>query len=117
MDILKEQENEMENVDSVVDLAERLDFTDIQILRKFYATGKEFPDDSRPHCFPILYKEMRSSRQIKLGLEALRKRLDGLVVIGFLEKVKHSNPVNYYPVKDKERIITSYPYLFYPTLC
>lgn len=89
----------------VNDLVERLDFLDVQILRKFYATGKEFPFDTQPHCFPILYKEMKEVHRIKIGLEALRKRLDILVGCGFLSKIGNSNPTNYIPIKGKEQLV------------
>mgnify|MGYP001571124009 FL=1 len=86
-------------------LAEKLDFLDIQLLRKFYSTGKVFPNDCQPYCFPVLYVELKVGRQIKIGLEALRKRLDNLVKLGLLLKVKNSNPANYYPLRGKERFL------------
>lgn len=86
-------------------LAERLDFWDVQILRKFYMTGKDFPFDTQPYCFPILYKELKESHRLKVGVEALRKRLSNLVGCGFLGKVKRSNPTNYEPVKGKEKTV------------
>ena len=84
-----------------ISLAERLDFLDIQLLRKFYMNGKEQPFDLQPYCFPILYNEMKVGHKIKIGLEALRKRLNNLVKLGLLEKVNHSNPTNYSPLLDK----------------
>jgi hypothetical protein len=86
-------------------LVERLDFLDIQILRKFYMTGKEFPSDSQPYCFPILFKEMKTNHHLKIGIEALRKRLDKLVRIGLLTKIKYSNPTSYMPINGKEEIV------------
>jgi hypothetical protein len=86
-------------------LAERLDFLDVQIMRKFYMTGKAFPFDTQPFCFPILYKEMKDSHRIKICQEALRKRLDNLVRNGFLLKIRGSNPVNYEPVSGKETVV------------
>lgn len=94
-----------EEVECSTRFAERLDFLDIQILRKFYATGKEFPNDTQPFCFPILFREMRINHHLKIGIEALRKRLDNLVKFGLLEKVKHSNPSNYSPTHDKELFV------------
>jgi hypothetical protein len=87
----------------ILPLIEKLDFLDIQILRKFYMTGKEFPSDSQPYCFPILFQEMKANHQLKIGMEALRKRLNNLVRMGLLEKVKKSNPTNYVPIKEKEK--------------
>lgn len=98
--------NAQEKIEAnILGFAERLDFLDIQILRKFYATGKQFPFDTKPFCFPILYKEMKENHHLKICKEALRKRLDNLVKIGFLEKIKNSNPCNYIPVKNKEEIV------------
>jgi len=90
---------------SVLLLAERLDFLDVQILRKFYMTGKEFPLDTQPYCFPILYREMKETHRLKIGSEALRKRLTNLVRCGFLEKVGRTNPANYEPLKGKEELV------------
>lgn len=89
----------------ILSLAEKLDFTDIQILRKFYMTGKGFPSDSQPYCFPILYQEMKINHHLKIGIEGLRKRLDNLVELGFLKKIRNSNPTNYMPVNGKEQLI------------
>jgi len=93
--------------DVILKLAERLDFIDVQILRKFYMTGKEFPNDTQPYCFPLLYREMKISHHLKIGMEALRKRLNGLVRLGLLTKIKNSNPTNYAPIHEKEGFIRS----------
>jgi hypothetical protein len=86
-------------------LAERLDFLDVQVLRKFYMNGKDFPFDTQPHCFPILYREMKTTQKIKIGSEGLRKRLDVLVGIGLLEKIKGSNPISYSPIIGKSGFV------------
>lgn len=88
-----------------LNFATKLDFIDVQILRKFYVTGKEFPNDTAPYCFPILYREMKENGQLKIGMEGFRKRLDNLVRVGFLEKIKLSNPTNYMPRKGKENLV------------
>ena len=93
------QETTDKAVDDVIGLAERMDFLDVQLLRKFYMTGKEFPSDTQPYCFPILYMEMKVSHKMQIGLEALRKRLDNLVSFGFLEKISSSNPSYYAPAQ------------------
>ena len=93
------------DLDQINVFAEKLDCLDIQILRKFYSTGKAFPNDCQPFCFPILYYEMKASHQLKIGLEALRKRLDNLTKHGLMEKVKNSNPTNYYPIRGKEKFM------------
>lgn len=91
--------------EAAIALAERLDFLDVQLLRKFYMNGKEEPFDLQPYCFPILYNEMKVGHKIKIGMEALRKRLNNLVNLGLLEKIRHSNPINYGPVGDKNYFI------------
>lgn len=90
---------------TILDLAERFDLLDVQILRKFYTTGKVFPYDTQPWCFPVLYLEMKVSHKLKIGQEALRKRLDNLTNIGLLEKVKNSNPANYFPARGREVLV------------
>jgi len=97
---------ETEDLETVlIDFVERLDFLDVQILRKFYSTGKEFPLDTQPHCFPILFKEMKDNNHLQIGSEALRKRLDNLVRVGFLGKINNSNPTNYMPMAGKEQLV------------
>jgi len=93
------------HIKEITTLAERLDLLDIQLLRKFYMCGKEFPFDTQPFCFPILYHEMKTTQKIKIGLEGLRKRLDALVLLGLLEKIKGSNPISYSPIIDKSLFV------------
>jgi hypothetical protein len=92
-------------LDEVVELAERLDFLDVQLLRKFYMTGRKFPHDTTPYCFPILYREMKANHGLRIGREALRKRLDNLARLGLLVKIKHSNPTSYTPVRGREGFV------------
>jgi len=94
-----------EVLDVSLKLAEKLDFLDVQILRKFYMTGKKFPLDTQPFCFPMLYREMKENHHLKIGIEALRKRLGNLVKIGFLLKIKQSNPTSYFPVNGVEQSV------------
>ena len=93
------------NFENAIMLAEKLDFLDIQLLRKFYMNGKEHPLDLQPYCFPILYSEMKVNHKIKIGVEALRKRLNNMVRLDLLEKIKHSNPTNYGPLVDKSYFV------------
>lgn len=88
--------------DPILSLAEVLDFVNIQILRKFYATGQAFPNDTQPHVFSVLYMEMKMVNKIQIGLEAFRKRLDSLIKMGLLQKITRSSPACYQPVKGKE---------------
>jgi len=92
---------------SLLELAEKMDIVDVQILRKFYTTGKEFPFDTQPYCFPILFKEMKETNNLKIGLEGLRKRLDALVKLDLIIKIKGSNPTNYAPISGKEQFVRS----------
>ncbi|MEM5882786.1 MAG: hypothetical protein QXQ77_00915 [Candidatus Aenigmatarchaeota archaeon] len=98
------EENNVEK-DEILSFIERLDFIDIQILRKFYMTGKVFPNDTQPYCFPLLYSELKNTHHFKIGMEALRKRLNKLVKMNLLVKVKHSNPTSYEPLKGKENFV------------
>lgn len=97
------QERTDEKVDNIIILAEKLDFLDIQLLRKFYTTGKDFPYDTQPYCFPILFLEMKVSHKLVIGSEALRKRLDNLTELGLVEKISRSNPTIYSPIKNVEQ--------------
>jgi len=90
-------------IDKILNFAETLDFINIQILRKFYATGLAFPNDTQPHVFSLLYMDMKNVHRIPIGMEALRKRVDFLVSVGLLEKVERSNPASYHPVKGLEQ--------------
>lgn len=101
------QEENLKNKDLelVLEFAERLDFLDVQILRKFYMTGKSFPQDTQPFCFPILYREMKMNHHLKIGMEALRKRLNAFVRMKLLSKVKHSNPTSYLPARGREQFV------------
>lgn len=99
----------------LMEFVDRLDFLDVQLLRKFYSTGKEFPFDTQPHCFPILYKEMRDAHHLQIGPEALRKRLDNLVRVGLLDKIRNSNPTNYMPLTGKEQLIRAMIVKFFLT--
>ena len=103
---LEGREELVEDFETTVSLlAEKLDFLDVQILRKFYMTNREFPLDTQPYCFPILYREMKETNRLKIGKEALRKRLGNLTECGFIEKVGRTNPANYEPVSGREKIV------------
>jgi len=100
-----EQLSEQSNDQPAFALIDRLDLIDVIVLKKFYATGKDFPFDTQPYCFPILYKEMKENNNLKICMEALRKRLDVLVKAGLLEKINNSNPTSYIPINGKETFI------------
>jgi hypothetical protein len=48
---------------------------------------------------------MKEVHHLKIGMEALRKRLDNLVRTELLIKIHRSNPTNYGPVAGKETVI------------
>jgi uncharacterized protein with NAD-binding domain and iron-sulfur cluster len=102
MDLELKLEEKQEETDWLV---EKLDFLDILILRKFYITKEEFPNDVRSYCFPLLYKEIKNIQKIKIKSEALRRRLENFTKLNLLEKVKNSNPSVYLPKKGKEIFI------------
>lgn len=98
-------QNEIKQELLINQVLERIDFLDVLILKKFYATGREFPNDTQPYCLPILYKEITTQNNVKISLEGLRKRLNSLVNIGLLLKIEKTNPSIYYPVRDKEEFV------------
>jgi len=105
IDISVKENTDSQDIVDFTSIVDRLDFLDIQILRKFYMVNKEYPLDTQPYCFPVLYVEMKVANQIKIGMEALRKRLDCLVRLGLLEKINHSNPVSYGPLNEQETLV------------
>ncbi len=99
--VIKEKKDEI----LLSKIVERLDFYDVLILKKFYLTGKQFPNDVQAYCFPILYKELQTQNNFKLTQEALRKRLKSLIKLGLLEKINGTNPSLYLPVRGKEEFV------------
>ena len=100
-----EQINAQKDDQELLSFIDRLDLVDVIVLKKFYATGRAFPFDTQPYCFPILFKEMKENNNLKIGTEALRKRLDILAESKLLEKVNNSNPTNYFPINGKENFV------------
>ncbi|MEM1634295.1 MAG: hypothetical protein QXP34_01415 [Candidatus Aenigmatarchaeota archaeon] len=92
---------------------ERIDFIDVLILKKFYITGKEFPNDIQPYCFPFLYNELKLQHQINLTLEGLRKRLNSLVNLGLLKKVEKTNPSVYFPREEMKDVVRKIIFKFF----
>jgi hypothetical protein len=48
---------------------------------------------------------MKEVHRLKIGMEALRKRLEVLVRFEFLFKINNTNPTNYSPVGGKEKLV------------
>lgn len=97
--------NSVPGLKDVNELAERLDFMDVIILKKFYLSNKDSLSNTTPYCFPILFKEMKDLHKMKIGIEALRKRLKVLTDVGLLVKVSRSNPSTYLPSAGKELFV------------
>lgn len=53
----------------------------------------------------MLYKEMKDLHKMKIGVEALRKRLKILINNGLLLKISGTNPSSYMPINEKEGFI------------
>lgn len=94
-------------------ILERIDFIDILILKKFYLTGKQFPNDIQPYCFPFLYNELKIHHQINLTLEGLRRRLNILSKLGLLKKVERTNPSIYFPIEEIKDIAREIIFKFF----
>lgn len=93
------------NFENAVMLAERLDFLDIQLLRKFYMNGKEETFNLQSYCLPILFNEMKLTQKVKIKLNAFRYRINNLVKLGLLTRVLKSNPAIYLPLENKEMFV------------
>jgi len=75
----------------------------IRIIQKFYGNGVN-PIYGDLNSFYIQQLHLNLNREgLKISLEGLRKKLDFLVKIGFLEKV-NTYPRIYMPLKDIEGI-------------
>lgn len=97
--------DKIHDFEGAIALAERLDFLDVQLLRKFYMNGKEQPFDIQSYCLPILFNEMKITHKMKIKLNAFRYRINNLVKLGLLTKVLKSNPAVYLPLKNKEMFV------------
>lgn len=78
------------------------DIITVRVLQKFYKTGRRFPGDVNCYYVSQLHSELRREG-LRIEVETLRKRLDTLVKLGFLEKV-NTYPRLYMPVKNIEKI-------------
>jgi hypothetical protein len=79
------------------------DIITVRILQKFYTSSLD-PLDDNVNCFYVQQlQKILSNEGIKINLESLRKKLEFLVKIGFIEKV-HTYPRVYMPLRDIEKI-------------
>lgn len=79
------------------------DVITLRIINKFYGNGiGPINGDLNSYYIQQLHTTL-SKEGLKISVEGLRKKLDFLVKIGFLEKVK-TYPVIYMPRKDIEAI-------------
>ncbi|MCS7123223.1 MAG: hypothetical protein RMJ17_01445 [Candidatus Aenigmarchaeota archaeon] len=90
---------------TLINLIERMDKIDIILLKKFYFTSKDFPNDMQVYAFPILIKELREVHKVSLTDDAIRKRLKKLCELGLLEHVKNSNPSIFLPIEEKKNFV------------
>ena len=93
------------NFENAITLAERLDFLDVQLLRKFYMNGREETFALQSYCLPILFNEMKVAQKMKIKLNAFRYRINNLVKLGLLTRVLRSNPAIYLPLRNKEMFV------------
>jgi len=92
-----------ETPDSDVDvaaLASRLDRTDVLLLKEFYHTGRPYPDDTISHVLRLLVDKLQhgSGPVSRLSYGAIRYRLENLVGLGLLGRIRKTNPAVYYPL-------------------
>jgi len=90
----------VELIKNLEELIDRFDKLDILILRKFYFSGREFPNDLQLYSLPILIKELRELHRVNLTDDAIRKRVNKLCKLGLLKKVENSNPSIFLPIED-----------------
>jgi len=83
-------------------LLSHFDVITVRVLQKFYKTGDKFPNDVNCYYVSQLHAELMREG-LKIEIETLRKRLDVLVKLGFLEKVK-TYPRLYMPVRNVEKV-------------
>jgi hypothetical protein len=81
-------------------LAQRLDRQDVLLLKEFYHTGRPYPNDTTAHVLCLLVDRLRRGTGPLAGLSywAIRRRLENLVALGLLERIRHTNPAVYMPV-------------------
>jgi hypothetical protein len=79
------------------------DIITVRILQKFYTSSLN-PLNDEISCFYVKQlQEILASEGLKINLESLRKKLEFLVKIGFIEKV-NTYPRIYIPLRDVEKI-------------
>lgn len=80
-------------------LADRLDRRDVLLLREFYYTGRDVPNDTRSHVLRLLADRLGRSAGPLAGLSyaAIRYRLENLVALGLIGRIRRTNPAVYYP--------------------
>lgn len=93
-----------------LDTFSRLTVRDFKILKRFYFTGQQFPNDVAIYPISVLHTELKRLK-IGYGIEGLRKRLALFVSLGLLDKVRTS--VSFYiPVRDAGELKKKFKYFF-----
>jgi hypothetical protein len=79
------------------------DIVTVRILQKFYSSSLD-PLNKDINCFYVQQlQKILLGEGLKINLESLRKKLEFLVKIGFVEKVD-TYPRVYIPLRDVEKI-------------
>lgn len=103
LDLVSDVEKENREIENALNsFILHLDIIMIRILQKFYRTNFSFPNDTTCYYVQQLFLEL-NREGLKIELETLRKRLDLLVKIRLLEKVR-TYPRIYMPIRDVERV-------------
>lgn len=98
LDVLLEEEKDVK----VLNIFLNFDVINFKILEKFYFTPSKFPSDTNCYYLQQLFSELKTEG-IDINLETLRKRLEGLVKLGLIEKVK-TYPRIYMPVRNVKKV-------------
>src|SRR3972149_2127151 len=79
------------------------DIITVRIIQKFYGSSID-PLNGNINCFHVLQlHSLLKGEGLSIGIEGLRKKLEFLVKVGFLEKV-NTYPRIYMPLKHVEEI-------------
>ena len=97
---MRAEQGQTAPVIDVAALAERLDRADVLLLKEFYHTGRPYPSDTISHVLRLLVDKLHrgGGPLARLSYGAIRRRLENLVALGLLGRVRRTNPAVYYPL-------------------
>jgi len=84
-------------------LVDRLDRTDILLLRQFYVTGKAYPNDTTSYVLRLLVNDFQKkycSGNKVISYHTIRHRLENLKALGLVGKIPQTNPAIYYGIDE-----------------